>query len=102
MKDIGLAPVANQLLSVQLDLISYAIRLHTTTNCMTVDVTREGVPVVTGFRVLPNTPMLPYPYQESGNFALITDGDTLPDYTQLGITQFLVYLSVAELIELRV
>ena len=49
----------------------------------------------------PGMPLLPYRYQERGNFLLLTNEGDLPDFTQFGVTQFLVYLTAAELATLR-
>lgn len=98
MIDIALAAVANQSLFVQLDDQAYSIVVHSAADdTMTVDITRDDVLLTQGARITPGTPLLPYRYQESGNFVLITDSGDLPDFTQFGVTQFLIYLSADEL-----
>lgn len=102
MNGITLAAVANQTLFVQLDERAYTIALHTSgDNILTVDITRDDVLLIQGARITPGTPLLPYRYQESGNFVLVTNEGDLPDFAQLGVTQFLVYVSADELVELR-
>ena len=102
MIGIPLAAVANQTLFVQLDERAYTIALHTSgDNVLTADITRDNVLLAQGARVIPGAPLLPYRYQESGNFVLSTSDEDLPDWAQLGVTQFLTYVSADELAALR-
>lgn len=98
MIDIALAAVANQSFFVQLDDRAYSIAVHASgDDLMTVDISRDDVVLIQGARMTPGTPLLPYRYQESGNFILITNAGDLPAFAQFGVTQFLVYLSADEL-----
>lgn len=99
MIDIPLAAVANQTLTIQLDDHFYAISLHAEPVSVSID--RDDVTVIQGARICPGTPLLPYRHEESGNFVLIVPDDGLPDFTQFGVTQFLVYLSQDEVNGLR-
>lgn len=101
MIDIGIAAVANQTFFVQLDETPYTITLHAADDVIAVSIVRDDVELIQGARITPGMPLLPYRYQETGNFILITNEGDLPDFTQLGVTQFLVYLSAAELAALR-
>ena len=102
MNNIPIAAVPNQALFVQLDGRAYTIALHSTgANVVAVDITRDDVRLVTGARVMPGAPLLPYRYQESGNFVLVTDDGDLPDYQKFGATQFLTYVTADELDALR-
>lgn len=101
MIDIALSAVANQSFFVQLDERAYAISIHTADDVLTASISRDDVTLITGARIAPGTPLLPYRYQESGNFVLLTQDDDMPEYSQLGVTQFLVYLSPSELASLR-
>ncbi len=101
MMDIGIAAVANQTFFVQLAGSAYTITLHGATECVTVSIRRNDDQVVEGARIVPGTPLLPYRYQEEGNFLLLTQAEALPDHTQFGVTQFLVYLTQAEVAALR-
>lgn len=102
MIDIGLAAVANQTLFVQLDERAYTVAVHTSGDGLaSVDITRDDVVLIQGARITPGMPLLPYRYQESGNFLLITNEGDLPDFAQFGVTQFLVYLSADELAAAR-
>lgn len=101
MIDIGIAAVANQTFFVQLEDVPYTITLHAADDIVAVSITRDDVVLVTGARVTPGMPLLPYRHQENGNFLLITSDGDLPDFTQFGVTQFLVYLTAAELAAAR-
>lgn len=101
MIDVGLAALPNQSLSIQLDELFYLIDLRDVGGTVAATITRDGEVLASGLRITPGTPLLPYRYQESGNFLLTTDADALPDYTQFGVTQFLVYLTDAELAAYR-
>lgn len=102
MIDVSLAAVANQTLFIQLDERAYTIAVHASDgNLMTADITRDDVVLLQGGRITPGMPLLPYRYQEAGNFLLITNEGDLPDFAQFGVTQFLVYLSPDELAAAR-
>lgn len=101
MINIELKQLPNQELSITLDGNIYDITIRSTTNSTTATIARNGSTLISNTRILPLYPILPYQYLEEGNFCLITDSDALPDYTLFGISQSLVYLTSAELVELR-
>ena len=101
MIDIGIAALANQAISIQLDASFYEIQLRESNGVMAATITRDGVTLVTNSRVIAGTPLLPYRYQEAGNFIVTVDDDALPYWDQFGVTQFLVYLSADELAAYR-
>lgn len=101
MIDIGIAALANQALSIQLDGRFYEIELRDANGVMSASIVRDGVAIVSNMRVTAGTPLLPYRYQEAGNFIMTTEGDALPYWGQFGVTQFLVYLDAAELAAYR-
>lgn len=101
MIDVGIAALANQSLSIQLDERFYEIELREANGVMSASITRDGVVLISNVRVTAGTPLLPYRYQESGNFIMTTDGEAIPYWDQFGITQFLVYLSAAEVAAYR-
>lgn len=101
MIDIGLAAVANQALTVQLGGRQYAIAMQEANGVMSASIARDGVVLVSNVRVSAGTPLLPYLYQESGNFLVTVDGEALPYWDQFGVTQFLVYLTADELAAYR-
>lgn len=101
MIDIGIAALASQAISIQLDASFYEIQLRESNGVMAATITRDGVTLVTNSRVTAGTPLLPYRYQEAGNFIVTVDDDALPYWDQFGVTQFLVYLSADELAAYR-
>lgn len=101
MIDIGIAALANQALSIQLDERFYEIELRDANGVMSASIVRDGVAIVSNMRVTAGTPLLPYRYQEAGNFIMTTEGGALPYWDQFSVTQFLVYLDAAELAAYR-
>lgn len=97
MIEITLSAVPNQSFSIRLDDHLYDIRLRAAKNIMAVDIVRDGVLIETGTRAEAGFPLIPYRYQESGNFIISTENDEYPDYTKFGISQTLIYVSEAEL-----
>lgn len=51
----------------------------------------QNISAVAGYRIIP------YDYLETGNFVLITQSYQVPDYTQFGTTQSLIFLTQAEI-----
>ena len=101
MNIIPLQAIPNQSLTVQIDNISYDIRVHLCSNVMAFDITIAGVLVIQGMRAVSGFPIIPAVYLENGNFVVLTQNDDYPYYDQFGITQFLYYASQAELEAIR-
>lgn len=101
MKELTLQAVANQSFSATLDGSRYDLTIKEAGGVMCVDVSRDGVALVKGSRIVAKTPLLPYAHQQVGNFVLVTDGDALPYYTEFGTTQALLYVSADEIAALR-
>ena len=98
---INLEATPNQSLSANLDDSRYEITLKETAGVMSVDIVRDTVTITQGARVAAGTPLIPYRYQEQGNFIFETEGGCIPFYDQFGITQFLIYASPSELVAFR-
>jgi len=101
MIDVGIATLPNQALSIQLDERFYEIELREANGVMSASIVRDGVTLVSNIRVTAGTPLLPYRYQEAGNFIMTADGEAIPYWDQFNVTQFLVYLSADELAAYR-
>lgn len=101
MKRIPLAAFPNQEFVVNIEQTTYQISLWDGNYCMLIDISQNGVPIITGQVCNAGSLLIPYLYLESGNFVFLTATDELPYYTKFGITQSLVYLTQAELDELR-
>lgn len=97
MQLISLSAIANQSFTVQLDSNIYEMTLNEINGLMAATLTINGTVVISGTRLVPETPILPYRYQENGNFILFTEEDEYPYYTEFGVTQYLLYLSQAEI-----
>lgn len=96
MRNIPLATIANQTLSIRLDDQRLVLRLKEASGVMVADLDRDGVRVLSAVRVLAGEPITPYAYLESGNFMLLTLNDELPDWRKFNLSQNLVYLSPGE------
>lgn len=101
MINVGIAAVPNQSLTVQIDDRVYDIALREANGVMSASITRDGVSVVKNVRATAGTPLLPYRYQETGNFLITTEAEAMPYYDQFGVTQFLVYVTPDELAAYR-
>ncbi len=93
---IDLQARPNQTVTATLDSDRYEITVKAANNIMAVDITRNNIRLMRGARVVAGTPLLPYRYQERGNFIFTTNDNQLPFYTSFGITHQLVYLTLAE------
>jgi hypothetical protein len=113
MQIVPLANIPNQTLSITLDNNFWQIAVYAvcatydefgnaSNVVMAMDLTLNNTPILTGQRVVANFRVIPYRYLESGNFIFDTGGNDMPDYTQFGITQNLLYYSQSELEVLRV
>lgn len=99
-QQIDLSATPNQSLNVTLDNLRYTIDLRTLPGGTVVaTISRDGVVVMAGHRVVPNRFLFPYAYMRGpgGNFMLMTDGQTLPDWRLFGTSHVLLYYSAAEL-----
>lgn len=99
-QSISISATPNQLFSCALDNLFYTVALNTTASGDTLaTITRAGVIIIQGVRVVAGRFIIPHPYLEGagGNFFIQTANDDLPDYTLFGTTQLLVYLTNAEM-----
>lgn len=62
-----------------------------------VSLTLNGADIIDNARAVAGMRIIQSLYKQNGNFAIISTNQTVPDYTQFGTTQFLVYISIAEL-----
>lgn len=63
---------------------------------------RNGVVLIQNCCAVAGYRLVPYDYLEDGNFVLITQNYQIPDYTQFGTTQTLVFLEQSEIDVFRV
>lgn len=97
MKVIPLMAIPNQSFTVTIDGVLWALSIKTARGTMAADVSRDGVVLVQGQRIVVGHPILPYRYlSHQGNFAILTRDDELPWWEGFGVSQTLVYLTPEE------
>jgi hypothetical protein len=97
MRNISLDATPNQELSVTLGGNRWDITIKETNGVMCCTLVLNDVEILSGQRIVAGSPLIPYRHlQGSGNFWILTEGDELPYYTEFGVSQQLVYMSVAE------
>jgi hypothetical protein len=101
MIEIDIQPIANQSFTTTLDNNFYDITIKETNGVMSSSITRNNILIQSNSRILPNLPMIPYKYQESGNFIIFTDNDEYPYYPEFGLSQSLFYIPQNILDEIR-
>ena len=98
---VPLLSIPNQQFSVTFDDQRYDITLKDVGNLMAMDMVRNNITLYQGLRVVAGQPLIPYRYQESGNFIFVTLDNCLPFYTRFGVDQALVFASQTELVAFR-
>ena len=102
MQLITIQAVPSQEVIVTLEGNRYKIQIKDADGFMTYGVIRNGETLLeNGTRIVNGSPLLPYKYMESGNFALSVPDSELPNYEQFGLTQFLYYATQEELESIR-
>jgi len=100
---IPLEKIPRQSLTVQLDGLRYELRIVDIGGMMAIDVRIDDALVISGHRLLGNSPVIPYRYMEStgGNFMVVTADDEFPMWTEFGGTQYMTYMTAAEMAAFR-
>lgn len=77
----------------------YSLTVYAIPGGVCYDISRNEVVLIQGNRITPGEFMLPYYWQWAGhgNFLLLTQDNDLPDNTQFGVTQTLLYYTIAEM-----
>ena len=101
MQLINIDATANQSFSVRLNNVRYDISIKEANGVMVASIVRDGVPVVSGARIVAGELIIPFQYQEDGNFVIDTLNEEIPYWTSFGVTQFLYFFSADELEEER-
>ena len=101
MNRVELINYPNQQFSIKVDNKQYDLVIKDCDGFMVIDITCNNQVIVQGQRLLPSTPLIPYPYREQGNFILVTEKEELADWRKFNISQFLYFVSDAELAEIR-
>ena len=101
MNRIPLEARPNQSLEVLLNTRRYQITIKETGGVMAISITRDDVILIQNQIIPANAPLIPYRYLEAGNFVVLTENDDLPNYTEFGLSQRLIYVPQTELDSLR-
>lgn len=64
-------------------------------------ISQDSVKVLDNVRITAGQPIIPYIYLEDGNFMMTNESENLIYYDKFGISQYLIWASSAELLELR-
>ena len=101
---VPIQAIPNQDLSITLDGVRYDISLKSTKTSTLASVAVNDNQVTQNMRAVGGTPLMPYEYMEGlgGNFVFDTPNQQIPYYTKFGNTQFLVYITAAEMEAARV
>lgn len=97
MRIVPLAAIPNQSFTATIDEVRWSLAFKDIRGVTAVDTSRDGVELLRGSRALAGETLIPYQYMQTGNFIFVVTGDTMPEYSQFGVSQLLVYLSAAEL-----
>lgn len=100
-QNVPLQAIPSQSFSITLDGNLFEIGMHVTNGCMSTSMIINGVDVIDNVRTVAGSPLIPSKYQEAGNFMFLTQNQALPDYTQFGTSQVLLYFTAAELAAFR-
>ena len=97
MIELTLQAVPNQTLSFSAGDVSYDVTIKTADSAIA-DISMGGEIVITGIRILPYRPIVPYEYltRGNGNLFFITENGDAVDYEKFGINQTLVFLNADE------
>lgn len=101
MKRIDIQAVPNQSFSARLENSRYDFVIKETAGVMSMTISRDNIKLLDNVRITSGAPIIPYIYLEQGNFAIVNENEDLIYYDKFGVSQFLVYASTAELLELR-
>lgn len=101
MNIIPIQALPNQSFSVTLNGARFDISVVETNGVMSASIVINDVSVIENVRATASTFLLPYLYQENGNFLFLNMNDEIIYYTKFGVTQTLIWLSPADLGYLR-
>lgn len=101
MNNINIQSIPNQAFSVTLDANRYDISIIETAGVMAVTIARNDVIIIENVRATAGTFLLPYLYEEFGNFQFLNINEEVIYYPNFGATQSLVYFSPDDLNYLR-
>ena len=74
----------------------WSVAIYESNGCMCADVSKNGVQILAGQRIVAGTPLIPYSHLVEGNFILLTMDGALPWWQEFGSSQQLYYLTAAD------
>lgn len=101
MNNIPLQTIPNQAFSVTLNGARFDISLHAGIGVMSASITINDIIKIENVRCTAGTFLLPYLYEEFGNFLFFNLNNEIIFYPNFGSTQSLVYISPDDLNYLR-
>lgn len=101
MQLIDIQAIPNQAFNIVLDDNQWDISIKTANNVTVVSLSLNGVMIIQNMAVVPYEKVIQAQYKEAGNFAFITLNQEVVEYGKFGISQNLVYISPAELVDIR-
>lgn len=104
MIQINLTNDPNQSLEYHTNNAKYQFEFKVTEYGVIYSISINDNPSLSGFRLQPYIPLIPYKHLESdldGNFILVTNQKENPDYKKFNISQFLIHLTMDELIRFK-
>lgn len=99
MIDVNLQQLANQELTITLENARYVLRVVETNSSMALTIIKDDVTFIQNALLMANDFQLRTNLvdPDSGNFFFDVQNESLPDWRQFGVTQFLRYLTSDEL-----
>ena len=98
MQIIDIAQIPNQSFTITLDGVRWDLTIKEANSSMCMDAVADGVPVVTGQRIVAGTPIIPYQYlAQEGNFLIMTENDELQNWERFEVDQVLIYATFDEI-----
>lgn len=99
--NVPIQAIPNQKFSIVLGGATFIITLKTINDITAASITINDVVIIDGTRTPAGCPLLPYRYQENGNFIFASTGFQLPHYTNFNVTQTLLYFAPDEIAVFR-
>lgn len=98
MIQLDIKAIPNQSFNIQIENITYEIKIKQGKNAVLIDISQNETPLILGRMLTPFTPLIPYQYlTNGGNFYFETQNNELADYLKFGLSQFLYFVFDKEL-----
>ena len=101
MMQVPLQAIPNQQFQLMVDGNAWDLTVKSIGGVITVSFLLNSVDLYDSARAVAGSFIIPSIYEESGNFIFVTQQEQIPDYTQFGITQYLIYCSPSDMAGFR-